>query len=36
MKPTQRLFQQPWATGWAGGQNLRRLREEKAVINQSF
>ena len=26
MKPTERLLQQPWGTGWAGGQNLRRLR----------
>ena len=35
---TQRLFQQPWGTGSAGGQNLRRLGGEEAVIifNQSF
>ena len=36
MKPTERLLQQPWGTGWAGGQNLRRLRGDQAVINQSF
>ena len=35
-RPTERLFQQPWGTGWAGEQNLRRLRGEQAVIYQSF
>ena len=41
MRPTERLFQSRGGTGWAGGQNLRRLegrrlRGEDAVINQSF
>ena len=36
MRPTERLLQQPWGTGSAGGQNLRRLRGEQAVIKQSF
>ena len=26
MRPAERLLQQPWGTGWAGGQNLKRLR----------
>ena len=36
MRPTERLLQSCGDTGWAGRQNLRRLRGEQAVINQSF
>ena len=37
-KLTERLLQQPWVTGWAGGHNLRRLSEKKlsSFINQFF
>ena len=35
-RPTERLLQQHRDTGWAGEQNLRRLRGEQAVINESF
>ena len=33
---SERLFQSPWGTGWEGGQSLRRLWGEHAVIYQSF
>ena len=36
MRPTERLLQSPWGTVWAGGQSLRRLRGEHAIIYQSF
>ena len=36
MRTTDRLLQSRGGAGWAGGQSLRRLRGEHAVIYQSF
>ena len=36
MRPTEKLLQQPRGTGWAEGQDLRRLSGEQVVIYQSF
>ena len=36
MTPTERLLQSHGDAGWAGGQSLRRLRGEHAVMYQSI
>ena len=36
MRPTERLLQSCGDAGWAGGQSLRRLRGEHAIIYHSF
>ena len=36
MRAVERLLQSPRGTGWAGGQNLRRLGGAHGVIYQSF
>ena len=36
MRPVERLLQSLGGIGWEGGQNLRRLGGEHAVIYKSF